>query len=219
MTRARDNHTATLLADGTVLITGGESQAAGWFSGTEASAGLRWVQGHVYRTGQHECAPRGSHGNAAQGWHRPGRRRVLLCRNRAVVRSLCQRRTLYAACAGARPCAALGLRRWTPAGSGLARRDPSDGVESRPAMFGEVATWDNPAVAGAVLEIYGTGLGDGSSRLVPDVTIGGRRAEVLFVGNIPGLTRVEPGERSRARRRCARTCRPGASDLPWSNEQ
>ena len=57
-------------------------------------------------------------------------------------------------------------------------------------MFGEVATWDNPAVAGAVLEIYGTGLGDGSSRLVPDVTIGGRRAEVLFVGNIPGLTRV-----------------------------
>jgi uncharacterized protein (TIGR03437 family) len=57
-------------------------------------------------------------------------------------------------------------------------------------MFGEVATWDHPALAGDVLELYGTGLGQGSSRLVPDVTIGGRRAEVLFVGNASGLTRV-----------------------------
>jgi len=55
------------------------------------------------------------------------------------------------------------------------------------ARSSQAATSTNPAIAGEALEIYCTGLGAVSNVSLPQVTIGGRMAEIMFYGNSPGF--------------------------------
>lgn len=50
----------------------------------------------------------------------------------------------------------------------------------------QVASSANPALIGEVLEMYVTGLVDGST-VPPQITIGDRVAEILFFGKAPGF--------------------------------
>jgi hypothetical protein len=191
MTRVRDNHTATLLPAGTVLITGGESEAtfAGGsiFSGTEASAELYDVAtGRFTETGDMSA-------------RRAGHTATLLNDGTVLITGGYS----YAGI-GAGSCCFASAELYIPPvlvpaptlfslsgdgrGPGAIIRAGTALVSSRTgAFFGEVTSSSNPAAVGEALELYCTGLSDGSSRIPPTVTIGGRRADILSVRRVPGL--------------------------------
>jgi hypothetical protein len=195
MTRVRDNHTATLLPDGTVLITGGESEAAfgngGWiFSGTDASA-------EVYDPSTGTFTAVGT-----MAARRAGHTATLLTNGAVLITG-----GYFYGGIGSYSCCFASAELYRPPvlvpppillslsgdgrGAGAIIRVGTALVSSRTgAIFGEVTSARNPGLAGEALELYCTGLGDGSSRIPPAVTIGGRRAELLSVRSVPGSARI-----------------------------
>ena len=190
MARVRDNHTATLLPDGDVLIAGGESENGGTFSGTEASAEIYNPASGTFTAGGNMVARRAGH------------TATLLTSGRVLITggysyggigsySCCfSSAELYAPRALVPSPTLLSLSR-DGRGPGVIVRAGTEMVSSRTgAILGEVTSATNAAVDGEDVDIFTTGLGDRSSRIAPVVTIGGRRAEILFVRNVPGFPSV-----------------------------
>ncbi len=168
MTRARDAHTATPLPDGTAFMAGGESQncesTGCWFSGSEASAEL-----YNPATGTFGAA-----GNMTtrREWHTA----TLLISGDILL-------------SGGMVYGGIGLFYGS-----LATVEIYHPALSVPApvlgavwhsLTGQLASSQNPAIAGEILSMDTNGLSDGSV-IPPEVAVSGQLAEILYFSIAPG---------------------------------
>jgi hypothetical protein len=169
MTTGRVSHTATLLPDGTVLMAG-----SSLFAGvTLATAELYDpVKGTFTATGNLTTA-RGEHTGTLLN-----KGEVLVTGGFAPYPAITSSAELY------HPLALVPA----PVLFSLSGDGRGQGAIWH-ADTGQIASGDNPAVAGQVLAMYTTSLSEGAL-IPPQVAIGGRMAEVLYFGNAPGYPGV-----------------------------
>ncbi len=172
-------HTLTLLPNGMVLTTGGETDSCAGsggcgFAGTVASAELYDPSAGSFLATGNMAAPRETH------------TATLLNDGRVLI-------------AGGASYGGIGLFYGSLASAELynpavlvpapALVSLSGDGQGQGAIFhagtSDVASPDDPAVAGEVLEIYCNGLSS-ESVIPPQVAIGGRMAEIVSFGNAPG---------------------------------
>ncbi len=178
MTAARNNHTAALFPDGTVLVTGGESQTCSddgcWFSGTTTSAELYDPAQGAFASAGDMTASRAGH-------------TATLLNNGDVL------------LAGGYAYGGIGIYQGATASAELYHpASPS----AAPTLFslsgdgkGQGAIWhattgqlvspQSPATAGDVLSMYVSGLASGGL-IPPQVDVGGQAADIQFFGDAPG---------------------------------
>jgi hypothetical protein len=168
MTLCRFGHTATLLPNGVVLLAGGASYDAGPYQANLASVEIYDFSTNTY----------GWIGNMIEG------------RQRHTATLLPDGRVLIAGGVGAPGYTTLSSAEiYTPP---FLRPSPallsvsSDGQGAiQHADSYQIVSTANPASAGEALIVYCTRLAD-ESQIPPQVSIGGRMAEVLWFGNTPG---------------------------------
>jgi len=177
MLSSRAWHTLTLLPDGRVLAAGGETEACigpqqfCYFGGTVASAELYDpVSGTFSATGTMTTA-------------REIHTATLLNDGKVLVAG----GELYAGSASPQVTASAEL--YTPPTSIPAPRLFPVSGDGQGAIWhvttGQIASSDNPAIAGEVLATYTTSLVDGGV-IPPQVAIGPKLAEILYFGDAPG---------------------------------
>jgi hypothetical protein len=175
----RSGHTSTLMPDGSVLITGGETflfeGTSGRFGGSLASTELYDPSTGTFSNAGSMLANRSDH------------RATLLQNGNVLITGGVQYFPFVrGATSGIRHTASAEL--YVPALASPAPRLLSvlrDGQE---------LISNNSARPGQLIEIYCTGLGDASTVIPPEVTIGGIRAEVLFfaqASRFAGLNEID----------------------------
>jgi hypothetical protein len=163
MITPRDSHAAALLPDGTVLITGGYGIASAELY--DSSTGTFTATGNM---------------TARRAYHSA----TVLNGGRVLITG------------GVQPVGTVGMSLSsaeiytppvlipTPALFSMSGDGRGQGAIWH-AQTGQIASADNPAVAGEALSIYTTSLADGSV-IPPQVPVGGRLAQVLYFGAAPG---------------------------------
>ena len=171
MSIARDGHTSTLLPDGTVLLAGGLPVAAGPNPATSTAEIYDLNAGFSFT------------GSLATG--RAYHAAVLLNDGRVLITggSTFSSHESFQGLSSAEIYTPANL---VPAASLLSLSGDGTGQGAiQHATTYQLVTSDNPAVAGEIVVIYCTGFVEGAV-IPPQVSIGGRMAEVLWFGDTPG---------------------------------
>jgi hypothetical protein len=164
ITPFRIGHTATLLSDGNVLFAGGTSSDI-------TDTIIDWAGAEIYDPAKRTFSSTGS--MSASRWDHTA---TLLNDGRVLIAggSVASAEMIYNPQVLVPPPVLLSI--------------PGD-VDGKAAILHaathQVVSAGDPAVAGEALEVYCTGLAEGSA-IPPFVSIGGRLAEVLFFGKAPG---------------------------------
>jgi WD40 repeat protein len=178
MLRPREDHTATLLPDGTVLMAGGLSQNCDgnscFFSGSESSLELYDPTKGTFSFAGYMLYPRASHTatllNTGDVLIAGGEAWGGFDLNYGSLASV----ELYHPAFVSSP----------PALFSAAGGAPGQGAVWH-ATTGQLASSQTPAVAGEILSMYVSGLAEGGA-IPPQVAVGGRLAEILYFGDAPG---------------------------------
>ena len=182
MLKSRGGHTATVLPDGRVLITGGNTEPCGddgcWVTGPDSTAELYDpLQGVFIDAGSMTTS-------------RYGHTATLLDNGDVVIvggmsytgpdpfggfleASMASAELYHASTAS--PAPALFSVAADGTGQGIVWH----------AATGQLASPQNPVVAGEILSMYAAGLAEGGV-IPPQVAVGGQMAQVLYFGDAPG---------------------------------